>query len=128
MRARGDRFKARDQPQQRALAATAAADDGDGLPCRNVQVDAAQHLVVAERFAQSPDRQRKPAQQDVRIAPQQPRLFDEIGAIHGLGIRGTKTKSFLHFNPQCFWKAGCQDSVSRSSARDALSASLPSSA
>ena len=30
--------------------------------------------------------------------------------------------------PQCFWKAGCQDSVSRSSAREALSASLPSKA
>ena len=32
------------------------------------------------------------------------------------------------FFTHCFWKAGCQDKVSRSSAREALSASFPSNA
>ena len=50
--------EAGDQPQQRALAAAAAADDGDELAGRNAQVDAAQHLVVAERLAQAADVQR----------------------------------------------------------------------
>ena len=63
-----------------------------------------------------------------RTAPKQSRLFDEVGAIDRLGAAGEKAKGFLHILPQCFWKAGCQDSVSRSSAREALSASLPSSA
>ena len=63
-----------------------------------------------------------------RSTPKQPRLFDEVGAVDRLGVRAKKTKGFLHFIPQCFWKAGCQDSVSRSSAREALSASLPSKA
>ena len=93
-----------------------------------MQVDAAQHLIVAEGFAQSPDGQRKPAGRRFRTAPKQSRLFDEVGAIDRLGAGRKKTKGFLHFCPQCFWKAGCQDSVSRSSAREALSASLPSKA
>ena len=42
------RVQPRDQPQQRRLAATAAADDGDELPRLDRQVDAAQHLVIAE--------------------------------------------------------------------------------
>ncbi len=44
-------LEARDQPQQRALAATAAAYDRDELTGRNMQVDPAQHLVLPEGFA-----------------------------------------------------------------------------
>jgi len=72
-----DGLKPGDQAQQRALAAAAAADDGDELPCRNVQVDAAQHLVVSERFAQGTDGERKAAGGGFRPSPQQPRLFDD---------------------------------------------------
>jgi hypothetical protein len=60
--------------------------------------------------------------------PRDPRLFDEIGAVQRLGVGLTKTKGFLHMHSQCFWKAGCQDRVSRSSTREALSASFPSKA
>ena len=70
----------------------------------------------------------KPARRRFRAAPKQSRLLDEVGAIDRLGAGREKTKGFLHVCPQCFWKAGCQDSVSRSSAREALSASLPSKA
>ena len=62
------------------------------------------------------------------VAPKQPRLFDEVGALDGLAPGEEQSKSFLHVVSQCFWKAGCQESVSRSSTREALSASLPSSA
>ena len=93
-----------------------------------MQVDAAQHLVVTEGFAQAPDGQRKRAGGRFRTAPKQPRLFDEVGAIDRLGAAERESEGLLACFPQCFWKAGCQDSVSRSSAREALSASLPSSA
>src|SRR6185312_10530623 len=58
--AKGDRsfiraFEAGDQPQQRALAAAAAAHDRNELSCGNMKVDAAQHGVVAERLAQAAD-------------------------------------------------------------------------
>ena len=45
------RLQARDQAEQRALAAATAPDDSDELAGGDVQVDAAQHLVVAEGFA-----------------------------------------------------------------------------
>ena len=54
-----DALKTGDQAQQRTFAAAAAADDRDELPGRDMQVDAAQHLVVAERFAQGPDGERQ---------------------------------------------------------------------
>jgi hypothetical protein len=60
-----------------------------------VQVDAAQHLVVAVRLAQAANGQRKPARRDVRTMPRQPRLFDEIRAIHRFGVR-QETKGLLH--------------------------------
>ena len=45
------RLQARDQAEQRALAAATAPDDSDELAGGDVQVVAAQHLVVAEGFA-----------------------------------------------------------------------------
>ena len=45
-----------DQPQQRAFAAAAAADDGNELAGRDVEVDAMQHLVTAERFGHAAQR------------------------------------------------------------------------
>ncbi len=92
-----------------------------------MQIDAAQHFVLTERFAQAANGQRQPAR-DFRTAPCQPRLFEEVRELDGLGIRQKKTKGFLHLYSQCFWNAGCQDSVSRSSTREALSASFPSNA
>src|SRR6478609_3978157 len=56
-----DLFEAGDEPQQCALATAALADDRDELAGRDVQVDTAQHLVVAEGFAQAPDAERKAA-------------------------------------------------------------------
>ena len=61
-----DCLEARDQAQQRALAAAAAADDRDELAGGNMQVDAAQHLVVAEGFAQAADGERQPARCSAR--------------------------------------------------------------
>ena len=46
-RAGAGAFQPGHQAQQRALAAAAAADDGDELARRDVQVDAAQHLARA---------------------------------------------------------------------------------
>ena len=37
-------------------------------------------------------------------APHQPRLFDEIRALHGLGIRREETKRFLHVVLSMFLK------------------------
>ena len=123
-----DAFEACDQAQQRALAAAAAADDGDELPGRDMQIDAAQHFIVAERFLETADGQRQSARRSMGAVPRDPRLFDEIGAVQRLGIRLAKAKGFLHVHSQFFWKAGCQDKVSRSSTREALSASFPSKA
>jgi hypothetical protein len=121
------RLQPRNQAEQRALAAAAAPDDGDELAGRDMQVDAAKHLVVAEGFAQAADGQRQAGMRSVRLPAQRPRLFDEIAAIEHLGA-GAKLKSFLHGLSQRFWKAGCQESVSRSRRRERLSASLPSRA
>ena len=54
------RLETCDQAQQRALAAAAAADDRDELAGGNVQIDAAQHSIVAERFVQAADGEREP--------------------------------------------------------------------
>ncbi len=56
-----DVLEPRDQAQQRALAAAAAADDGDELTRGNVQIDTTQHLMVAERLPKAANGQRKPA-------------------------------------------------------------------
>ncbi len=56
------------------------------------------------------------------------RLFDKINPVERLRVGQKEVEGFLHVNSQSFWKAGCHDSVSRSSAREALSASFPSSA
>ena len=44
------RVQPRDQPQQRRFAAAAAADDGDECAGLDVKVDAAQHVMRAERL------------------------------------------------------------------------------
>jgi hypothetical protein len=85
---------------KRALAAAAAPDDRHELPGRNVQVDAAQHLVVAERLAQAANGQRQSARQGFRTVLREPGLLDDVGGIHRLGIRGKKTKG--HACSQCF--------------------------
>ena len=64
----------------------------------------------------------------MQTVPRKLRLLDEIGTIDRLGDRLEKAKGFLHVHSHYFWKAGCQDSVSRSSRREALSASFPSRA
>lgn len=61
-------------------------------------------------------------------SPQLPRLHDNVGAVDRLAVHRLETKRFLHSHSHFFWKAGCHDKVSRSSAREALSASLPSKA
>ena len=43
------------QTQQRALAAAAASDDGDEFTGANVQIDAAQYLLVSKRLPQVTD-------------------------------------------------------------------------
>src|SRR3984885_11248297 len=86
-------FETGDQAQQGALAAAAAADHGHELARGNVQVDAAQHLVIAKRFVQAANGQRKPARRQRRLtAACQPRLPDEIGTVHRFGLRHKKTK------------------------------------
>jgi hypothetical protein len=82
-----DGFQPRDQTQQRAFAATAAADNRDKLSRGNVQVDTAKHLVVAERLAQATNGQRQSARGAFRTALHQPGLLDEIRAVHGFAVR-----------------------------------------
>src|SRR5262249_52641247 len=128
--------EAGDETQQRALAATALAHDGDELAGGDVQVDAAQHLVVAEGFAQAADAERQAAHMHsaffLALLAHHAGVRSEIGATGELGFKEGGTKRCLHVIPsisaQRFWKAGCQESVRRSSTREALSASLPSSA
>src|SRR5207237_6190966 len=126
-------LQAGDEAQQRALAAAALAHDRDELAGGDVQVDAAQHFIVAVGFAQAADAERQAAVMHLAfltLLAQHTGLRREIGAAGELGFRKGGTKGCLHVIPsisaQRFWKAGCQESVRRSSTREALSASLPS--
>jgi hypothetical protein len=74
------------------------------------------------------DGQRQAARRGFGRSPQLPRLHDNVGAVDRLAVHRLETKRFLHSHSHFFWKAGCHDKVSRSSAREALSASLPSKA
>jgi len=58
------------------LAAAAAANDRNRLAGGNVQVDAAQHLIVTEGFAQPRWSAKAPGLR-FRTTPKQPRRFDE---------------------------------------------------
>src|SRR5206468_12299441 len=64
-----DRFQPCDQAQQGTLAAAAAPDDRDELSNRDMQIDAAQHLVGTERLAQAPDLKGK-STRDISGSPQ----------------------------------------------------------
>ena len=48
-----------DEPEQRALAAAAAADDGQELSGGDMKIDAAQHRLRAERFSDAAQRERR---------------------------------------------------------------------
>ena len=104
------RVEAGDQTQQRALAAAAAADDGDELAGGDVEVDPAQHLLVAERFDNSAQRERRRR----RALPD------------GCGASDAASAGRHDVNLPC--RAGRQARQARSSARTITSASLPSSA
>src|SRR5437667_21264 len=86
-----DALQASNQTQERALAAAALADDRDELARGNMDVDAAQHLVVTKRFAQAADGERQTAATYFRALPQAPRLLDIVGPIDQLGLGNAKT-------------------------------------
>src|SRR3954468_5663561 len=109
-----DLLEAGDETQQRALAASTLADDGDELSGGDVQVDAAQHLVVVEGFAQAPDAERKAGCLDQAFLTHDSGVRRETGAARELGFGKGRTKGCLHVIPgmsaQRLWKAGCQAS------------------
>ena len=57
-RARAGRFHEVDASQQRAFARTRSAENCDAVARKNVQVDALEHFVVPELFAQVADAQK----------------------------------------------------------------------
>ncbi len=66
-RAIGRLVETGDEAQERALAAAAAPDDGDELPGRDMEVDAAQHLCLAETLAHTTHSEAGPGRSTRRI-------------------------------------------------------------
>ena len=65
-------FEAEQEPQQRALAAAAAPDNGDEFAGAHIQIDAVEHLIVAEGFSQALNVDRQAAHGWLRPAASRP--------------------------------------------------------
>ena len=117
------RLQAGEQAQQRALAAAAAADDGDELARADVQVDAAQHLRSPKRLPRPSNGQRRP--RGGRAVARQSRLSTK--SVRRRLASGFRKRRASASSPQLL-EGRMPGQASAAPARASLSASLPSSA